>query len=122
VGYFCNFLIAAQSKQSSMSATVKSEAIACARRCRSSQLTGWCTRKKNNQKKWRAEEERHEGSQTKKNTKKTITHECNCEVRGLCKEMPVIPVDREVEKKRIIGKNGGPRRRGKNIKKQSPMR
>jgi hypothetical protein len=44
-------------------ATVNSEAIACARRCRSSQLTGWWTRK-NNQKKWRAvEEERHKGSQ-----------------------------------------------------------
>jgi hypothetical protein len=28
-----------------------------------------------------------------------------------CKEMPVIPVNREVDKKRIIGKNGGPRRR-----------
>jgi hypothetical protein len=43
-------------------ATVKSEAIACARRCRSSQLTGWT--RKNNQKKWRAvEEERHKGSQ-----------------------------------------------------------
>jgi hypothetical protein len=25
--------------------------------------------------------------------------------------MPVIPVDRVVDKKRIIGKNGGPRRR-----------
>jgi hypothetical protein len=37
-------------------ATVKSEAIACARRCRSSLLTGWW-------KKWRAEgEERHKGS------------------------------------------------------------
>jgi hypothetical protein len=30
----------------------------------------------------------------------------------MCKEMPVIPVDRVVDKKRIIGnKNGGPRRR-----------
>jgi hypothetical protein len=25
----------------------------------------------------------------------------------MCKEMPVIPVDRVVEKKRMIGKNGG---------------
>jgi hypothetical protein len=30
----------------------------------------------------------------------------------MCKEMPVIPVDRVVNKKRIIGKNGGPRRKG----------
>jgi hypothetical protein len=29
----------------------------------------------------------------------------------MCKEMPVIPVDRLVDKKTIIGKNGGPRRR-----------
>jgi hypothetical protein len=29
----------------------------------------------------------------------------------MCKEMPVIPVDRVVDKKRIIRKNGGPRRR-----------
>jgi hypothetical protein len=29
----------------------------------------------------------------------------------MCKEMPVILVDRVVDKKRIIGKNGGPRRR-----------
>jgi hypothetical protein len=29
----------------------------------------------------------------------------------MCKEMPVIPVYRVVGKKRIIGKNGGPRRR-----------
>jgi hypothetical protein len=29
----------------------------------------------------------------------------------MCKEMPVIPVNRMVEKKRIIEKNGGPRRR-----------
>jgi hypothetical protein len=37
---------------------------------------------------------------------------CNCEVRGhiMCKEMPVIPVNRAVYKIRIIGKNGGPRR------------
>jgi hypothetical protein len=28
-----------------------------------------------------------------------------------CKEMPVIPVSRVVDPKRIIGKNGGPRRR-----------
>jgi hypothetical protein len=38
-----------------------SEAIACARRCRSSRLTRWWTQK-NNVKKWRAEEaERHKG-------------------------------------------------------------
>jgi hypothetical protein len=31
----------------------------------------------------------------------------------MCKEMPVIPVNRVVDPKRIIGKNGGPRwRRG----------
>jgi hypothetical protein len=29
----------------------------------------------------------------------------------MCKEMPVIPVDGVVDKKRIIRKNGGPRRR-----------
>jgi hypothetical protein len=30
----------------------------------------------------------------------------------MCKEMPVIPVNKVVDpKKRIIGKNGGPRRR-----------
>jgi hypothetical protein len=29
----------------------------------------------------------------------------------MCKEMPVIPVNRVVDKKGIIGKNGGPRRR-----------
>jgi hypothetical protein len=29
----------------------------------------------------------------------------------MCKEMPVIAVDRVVDNKRIIGKNGGPRRR-----------
>jgi hypothetical protein len=28
----------------------------------------------------------------------------------MCKEMPVILVDKVVVKKRIIGKNGGPRR------------
>jgi hypothetical protein len=34
------------------------------------------------------------------------------EVRGhcMCKEMPVIPVNKVVDPKRIIGKNGGPRR------------
>jgi hypothetical protein len=33
---------------------------------------------------------------------------CDCEVRGhcKCKEMPVISVNRVVDKKRIIGKNG----------------
>jgi hypothetical protein len=31
----------------------------------------------------------------------------------MCKEMPVIPVNRVVDMKRILGKNGGPiRRRG----------
>jgi GTPase Era involved in 16S rRNA processing len=29
----------------------------------------------------------------------------------MCKEMPVIPVNRVMDKKIIIGKNGGPRRR-----------
>jgi hypothetical protein len=29
----------------------------------------------------------------------------------MCKEMPVIPVNKVMVKKRIIGKNGGPRRR-----------
>jgi hypothetical protein len=29
----------------------------------------------------------------------------------MCKEMPVIPGNRAVDKKRIIGKNEGPRRR-----------
>jgi hypothetical protein len=29
----------------------------------------------------------------------------------MCKEMPVIPVNKVVGPKRIIGKNGGPRRR-----------
>jgi hypothetical protein len=29
----------------------------------------------------------------------------------MCKEMPVIPVDRVVHRKRIIQRNGGPRRR-----------
>jgi hypothetical protein len=29
----------------------------------------------------------------------------------MCKEMPVIPVNMVVDPKRIIGKNGGPRRR-----------
>jgi hypothetical protein len=53
-------------------ATEKSEAIACARRCRSSWLTRWWT-PKNNQKKWRAEEEeRHKGSLTQKNQKKGV--------------------------------------------------
>jgi hypothetical protein len=43
------------------------EAIACARRCRSSRLTGWWTRKEQSEK-WRAEEEeKHEGSLTPKN-------------------------------------------------------
>jgi tetrahydromethanopterin S-methyltransferase subunit A len=34
---------------------------------------------------------------------------CDCERRGhcMCKEMPVIPVNRVVDEKRIIGKNGG---------------
>jgi hypothetical protein len=29
----------------------------------------------------------------------------------MCKELPVIPVNKVVDQKRIIGKNGGPRRR-----------
>jgi hypothetical protein len=29
----------------------------------------------------------------------------------MCKEMPVIRVNKVVDQKRIIGKNGGPRRR-----------
>jgi hypothetical protein len=29
----------------------------------------------------------------------------------MCKEMPVIPIERVVDKKRIIGKNSGQRRR-----------
>jgi hypothetical protein len=29
----------------------------------------------------------------------------------MCKELPVIPVNNAVNPKRIIGKNGGPRRR-----------
>jgi hypothetical protein len=33
----------------------------------------------------------------------------------MCKEMPVIPVDRVVDKKRIIRKNGGLRRRGTRV-------
>jgi hypothetical protein len=46
----------------------KSEVIASARRCLSSRLTRWWT-KKNNWKKWRAEEEeRHKGSLTQKKT------------------------------------------------------
>jgi hypothetical protein len=32
-------------------------------------------------------------------------------LHGLRKEMPVIPVNKVVDPKRIIGKNGGPRRR-----------
>jgi hypothetical protein len=45
-------------------ATVKSEAIACARRCWSSWLTGWWTRQELSEK-WRAyEEERHKMSLT----------------------------------------------------------
>jgi hypothetical protein len=28
----------------------------------------------------------------------------------MCKELPVIPVNKVVDKKRLIGKNGGPRR------------
>jgi hypothetical protein len=38
---------------------------------------------------------------------------CHATVKseGMCKEMQVIPVNRVVDKKRIIGKIGGPRRR-----------
>jgi hypothetical protein len=43
-------------------ATEKSEAIACARRWRSSRLARWWTQKRISRKKWRAkEEERHKG-------------------------------------------------------------
>jgi hypothetical protein len=53
-----------------MHATEKSEAIACARRCRSSRLTGWWFQK-NNWIKWRAEEEeRHKGPLNQKTLKK----------------------------------------------------
>jgi hypothetical protein len=31
----------------------------------------------------------------------------------MCKEMPVITFNRMVDKERIIGKNGGPRREGR---------
>jgi hypothetical protein len=56
----------------SNSATEKSEAIACARRCRSSRLTRWWTQKESSEK-WRAEEEdRHKGSLTKKAKKSRI--------------------------------------------------
>jgi hypothetical protein len=52
-------------------ATAKSEAIACARRCQSSLLTRWWT-KKNNCKKWRDEEEgRHKGFSDHTKTFKT---------------------------------------------------
>jgi hypothetical protein len=30
----------------------------------------------------------------------------------MCKELPVIPVNKVVDPERIIGKNGGPRRSG----------
>jgi hypothetical protein len=38
---------------------------------------------------------------------------CDCEIRGhcMCKEMLVIPVNKVVDPKSIIGKNGWPRRR-----------
>jgi hypothetical protein len=38
---------------------------------------------------------------------------CDYEFRGhgMCKEMPIIPVKEVVDKKRTIGKNGGPMRR-----------
>jgi hypothetical protein len=34
----------------------------------------------------------------------------------MCKELPVIPVNKVVDQKRIIGKNGGPRRRRRGTK------
>jgi hypothetical protein len=41
----------------------------------------------------------------------------------MCKEMPVIPVVRMVDKIRIIGKNGGPRgRTGKRSRCPHPKR
>jgi hypothetical protein len=62
-------------------ATEKSEAIACARRCRSSWLTRWWT-KKNNWKKWRAEEEEsHKGS---------LTHRCK-----IFPSLSLLPVRRQ---------------------------
>jgi GTPase Era involved in 16S rRNA processing len=39
----------------------------------------------------------------------------------MCKEMQVIPVNRVVGKKIIIGKNGGPRRR-RNAKGRCPQK
>jgi hypothetical protein len=38
-----------------------------------------------------------------------VIKDCHCEVGGrcMCKEMPVIPVDRVVDKKRIFGKMEG---------------
>jgi hypothetical protein len=45
------------------------------------------------------------------NTERLPILSWNCEVRGhcMCKEMPAILVDRVVDKKRLIGKNLGPR-------------
>jgi hypothetical protein len=45
------------------------EAVACARRCRSSRLTGWGQEKNNCKKWWVKEEERQKGSLTEKNKK-----------------------------------------------------
>jgi hypothetical protein len=36
----------------------------------------------------------------------------------MCKKMVVIPINRVVDKKRIIGKNGGPRKRSVTQKQQ----
>jgi hypothetical protein len=62
----------------SFHATEKSEAIACARRCRSSRLTRWWTQKEYSEK-WRAEEEeeRHKGSLTPPPPKKNQLPQSN---------------------------------------------
>jgi hypothetical protein len=50
---------------------VKLEAIASARRCWSSRLTGWWTSKEYSEK-WKAEEERHKGAPDQKRGSKTF--------------------------------------------------
>jgi hypothetical protein len=59
------------------------------------------------------EEEEDYVSVTKKKLFSLIKLPCDSEVRGhcVCKELPVIPINREVDKKRKIGNNGEPRRR-----------
>jgi hypothetical protein len=39
----------------------------------------------------------------------------------MCKELLVISVNRAVDKKRIIGKNGGPRRRRRKVHKEGSI-